>query len=209
MSDIIIVGAGNVGKALAQRLIKTGHSVTFALREGADPAPVLDSVPGAKATPGAEAAQAGQIIFIATPAAAALDAARALGDLSGKIIVDCTNPVRWEAGPVWAPPAEGSVAAQLAGALPDAHVLKGFNTFGAEFHADPALSAGPIDALLAGDSAEAKAAVRAVGERAGFSVIDAGPLRNAAVLENMAILWIHLALAGGKGRAVGFKLLGR
>lgn len=206
---IVIVGTGNVGAALAARLIKTGHTVTFALREGTDPAPIQAATPGARTALMAEAASAGDVIFLAVPDAAALPAARSLGDLEGKILVDCTNPVRWESGPVWAPPAEGSVAAQLQAALPGVHVAKAFNNFGAEFHADPTLSAGPVDTFFATDSQEARDAVRAVGEAAGFSVIDAGPLRNAAVLENVAILWIHLATVGGQGREVAFKLLRR
>jgi hypothetical protein len=51
--------------------------------------------------------------------------------------------------------------------------------------------------------------VAAIARAAGFEPIDAGPLRNAAVLENLAMLWIHLAMVGGHGRQVGFKLLGR
>jgi hypothetical protein len=88
-------------------------------------------------------------------------------------------------------------------------VVKAFNTFGAEIHADPRLSAGPADVCLAGDDADAKRIVGEIATRAGFRPIDAGPVRNAALLENLAVLWIHLALVGGQGRDVAFKLLGR
>jgi 8-hydroxy-5-deazaflavin:NADPH oxidoreductase len=131
-------------------------------------------------------------------------------EAAGALIVDCTNPVRWDGGPVWDPPSEGSVAQALAAAFPEARVVKAFNTFGAEFHADPRIDADhAIDIFMAGDDEGAKATVAAVAEKAGFVPVDAGPLRNASVVENLAILWIHLALAGGQGRDVAFKLLRR
>jgi len=142
------------------------------------------------------------------PGGVAVEAATALGDLTGKVLVDCTNPIRWDQGPVWAPPAEGSNAAALAKALPGVAVVKAFSTFGAEFHADPSLSEGPVDVQLAGD-AEGRSRVADLARHAGFCPIDAGPLRNAAVLENLAVLWIHLATVGGHGREVAFKLLSR
>ncbi len=45
--------------------------------------------------------------------------------------------------------------------------------------------------------------------KAGFTPSDVGPLRNAALLESLAVLWIHLAVKGGQGRQVAFKLLKR
>jgi hypothetical protein len=138
---------------------------------------------------------------------AAAAAVRDLRDRAGKVIVDCTNPMRWEDGPVWAPPTEGSNAAAIAAAAPGARVVKGFNIFGADFHANPTLAAGPVDVQLAGD-AEARVEVAAIARAAGFEPVDAGPLRNAAVLENLAMLWIHLAMVGGHGRQVGFQASG-
>jgi len=97
----------------------------------------------------------------------------------------------------------------VAKALPKARVLKGFNQFGAEFHLDPAIAGTKADVYLAGDDAQAKADVSEIAASAGFEPVDAGPLRNASVLENLAMLWIHLSSVGGKGRTVAFKLLSR
>ncbi|HJL18465.1 MAG TPA: NAD(P)-binding domain-containing protein [Sandaracinaceae bacterium LLY-WYZ-13_1] len=210
MTTIAMIGAGNVGGNLGARLSKAGAPVRFGVREGADAREALARcADDAEALPVREAAAAADVIFVAVPGGVAIEAAKGLGDVSGKVVVDCTNPLRFDGGPVWTPPAEGSNAAAIAAALEGARVLKGFNTFGAELHADPALSAGPVDVQLAGDDAEAKAMVSELAERAGFRPIDAGTLRNAAVLENLAVLWIHLALVGGHGREVGFKLVGR
>ena len=140
-------------------------------------------------------------MFLAVPGSAAVDVARGLAaELAGKIVVDCNNPLTWKDGPVWTPPAEGSLAAAIAKAAPGARVVKGFNTFGAEFHANPKLAGVAADVFFAGDDAEAKKTLAEVAKQAGFSPVDAGPLRNAPVLENVAMLWIHLATVGGQGR---------
>jgi predicted dinucleotide-binding enzyme len=148
-----------------------------------------------------EAAAKGDVVFLAVPGKVALEVARSLAPrLAGKVVVDCNNPLTWSEGPVWAPPPEGSLAQAIAKAAPGARVLKGFNTFGAELHAEPGLTGAPTDVFLAGDDLEAKQTVAGLAERAGFRTVDAGPLRNASVLENVAMLWIHLAMVGGHGR---------
>ena len=124
-------------------------------------------------------------------------------------IINFTNPVGWDGGPVWSPPPEGSNSAALAAALPGARVVKAFNTFGAEFHADPSLPGGPADVQIAGDDDAARQQVAAIAERSGFTPVDAGPLRNAALLESLAVLWIHLATVGGRGRNAAFRLISR
>ena len=147
----------------------------------------------------------GEIVFLAVPGSVAVDVAKSLGGaLAGKVVVDCNNPLVWKEGPVWTPPPEGSLAAAIAKAAPGARVVKGFNTFGAEFHKDPTLAGVAAQVYLAGDDADAKKAVTEVATTAGFRVVDAGPLRNAAVLENLAMLWIHLATVGGQGRNFTF-----
>lgn len=206
---IAILGAGNVGGNLGVRLAASGYSVKFGVRAGSDTKDLVARAGANAEVMGVrEATAAADIVFIATPTAVVPALVKEAG-LEGKIVVDCTNPVTWSDGPVWAPPAAGSVAAAIAEAVPGARVLKGFNTFGAEIHLDPSLGGTVADVFLAGDDVEAKKAVAAVAERAGFSPVDSGPLRNAAVLENLAILWIHLALREGHGRTWAFKKIGR
>lgn len=210
MTKVAMIGTGNVGGNLGARLSKAGVPVRFGVREGKDVSELLARCgPDAGAASPAEAAAWADVIVLAVPGRSAVEAAKGLGPLDRKIVVDATNPLRFDAGPVWAPPAEGSNAAAIAAACPGARVLKGFNTFGAELHADPATSAGPVDVQLAGDDTEAKAVVSKLCEAGGFSPIDAGPLRNAAVVETLAVLWIHVAMVGGHGRQVAFKLVGR
>jgi hypothetical protein len=207
---IAILGAGNVGGNLGTLLSRHGFFVRFGVREGSDVKDVLAKTEGkAEATSVSAAAAWADVIFLTVPAAAAVEAVQSAGDISGKVLVDCTNPVKWADGPVLAAPPEGSVTAALAKAFPNVRVVKGFSTFGAEFHSNPKLGGSSIDVQLAGDDAEAKALVSSIATRAGFTPVDAGSLRNAALLESLAVLWIHLALKGGYGRQVGFKLLKR
>lgn len=208
---IAIIGSGNVGSSLGYRLTQSGFLVRFGVREGKDISDVLNECgEGAESSSLADATRWADIVFLAVPGNAAVEVASGLAtELEGKILVDCNNLLRWDQGPVWAPPAEGSLTAAIAAAVPAARVVKGFNTFGAEFHRDPGIGDKGIDVPLAGDDGEAKDAVAQVAEAAGFRAMDAGPLRNAAVLENVAMLWIHLAMVGGQGREAAFRLVHR
>lgn len=136
-----------------------------------------------------------------------LETARGLP--AGTIVVDCTNPLRWDDGPVHPPPPEGSMAAHLAKRFPALRLIKAFNTFGAEFHERPELGSTPADLYLAGDDADARRAITELARTVGFDPVDVGPLRNAAHLESLAILWIHLATVGKRGREFAFKTLAR
>lgn len=210
MTKIAIVGAGNVGGNLGINLTKHGFDVRFGVKPGADVSELLAKCSGrAQAASVADVARWADVIVLALPAAAVVEVGLALGDVTGKVLVDTSNPLRWADGPVHAPPPEGSAAAALAKAVPAARVVKAFNTFGAELHLDPALAGGGVDVPMAGDDGAAKELVADVARKAGFTPVDAGPLRNAAVLENLAVLWIHLAMKGGHGREFGFKMIRR
>jgi 8-hydroxy-5-deazaflavin:NADPH oxidoreductase len=204
---IAIIGAGNVGGGLGTRLSNSGFPVEFGVKPGTDVSALLAACKGATAAAPVDAASRAEIVFLTLPGAVAVEVAQSLRDaLSGKVVVDCNNPLVWKEGPVWAPPAEGSMAAAIAKVAPAARVVKGFNTFGAEFHKDPNFGGAPAQVFLAADDLDAKKLLSEVAQKAGFRPVDAGPLRNASVLENLAMLWIHLATVGGHGRAFSFAM---
>jgi NADPH-dependent F420 reductase len=207
MARVAVLGAGKLGSALVERLVQAGVDVRFGVR---DPAAAARQLTGGAADVDAvrpdDAAAEAAIVLLAVPAVAAIEAVGAAGNLQGKILVDCTNPVRRDNGPVWAAPPEGSVAQALAAAFPGVTVIKGFNHFGADVVRSPELASGAVDAFFAGDNQEAKSSIIDLARRMGFRPHDAGPLRNAALLENLAILWIHLATVGGFGRTFGFRI---
>jgi predicted dinucleotide-binding enzyme len=208
---ITIVGTGNVGSALARNALRHGIAVQLAGRDLAKTqAAAAQLGAGARAVELATLREGTDLVFLTVPAEAAPAALAAAGNLAdGTIIVDCTNPLRWDNGPVHTPPAEGSTTAQLAARFPRLRMVKAFNTFGAEFHDRSELAGAPTDLYIAGDDGDAKQQLGALGETLGYTAVDVGPLRNAAHLESLAILWIHLATVGQQTRNFAFQMIRR
>jgi predicted dinucleotide-binding enzyme len=208
--SVTVVGTGNVGAALAKNLVQHGIEVGLSGRDAAKAKELAGSL-GAKARL-VEAAAVGKgvdAVFLAVPADAAGAVLEAAGGLEGVVVVDCTNPLTWDQGPVHAPPHAGSTTADLAHRFPKARVVKAWNTFGAEFHENAKLGSTNADVYFATDDADARRTVTELARTLGFEPVDCGGLRNATHLESLAVLWIHLAMVGGKGREVAFKLLKR
>ncbi|GAB4146331.1 MAG: NADPH-dependent F420 reductase [Candidatus Promineifilaceae bacterium] len=205
---ISILGAGSVGGNLGRVWTQRGHQVVFGVRDpNSDKAQRALAAAGAaaRAVPLREAAGWGEVVVIAVPWTAVPDTLAAAGELRGKIVIDTTNAIRWDNGPVKA--VNPSAAEKIAGWLPGSHVVKAFNTIGAEHMLQPDFDGEPADMFICGDDAIARATVAALARDIGFVPRDAGPLRNAALLESLGTLWIHMATAGGLGRNVAFKLL--
>ncbi|MEM7048309.1 MAG: NAD(P)-binding domain-containing protein [Acidobacteriota bacterium] len=211
MDSLAIVGVGSVGAALGERFAETGHQIVFGVRPGRDVSALLARCgEKARAIDIATACAAAPVVFLAVPHEAAVAALEGI-DLAGKIVVDCTNPVSFADGsPAWDPPPAGSMAAELAKGHPLARWVKGFSTMGAQLMRHPELAHGfATQVHLAADDVAAKEQLAKLISGAGFVPLDAGPLRNAAALENLAILWIHLAMKGDLGREWAFQTVGR
>lgn len=206
---IAIIGAGNVGGTLGRRWLKLGHEVIFGVRDvhGATAEQLRSELGGnARLTAPAEAAAASDVVVLTVPSAAAESTTSSLGDLTGKVLVDATNPV---AAGFAHGLAEGSVAERVAAVAPAAHVVKAFNTTGFNVMADPKFGAESASLFLCGDDAAAKEQVQQLAAGLGFEPVDCGPLRQARLLEHLALLWISMALAHGHGRGIAFRLLTR
>ncbi|MCB1054830.1 MAG: NAD(P)-binding domain-containing protein [Acidobacteria bacterium] len=202
MSKLAILGHGSVGKALAKRFAAVGgHQILIGSRSPAG----KNGPEGVRITSVEEACRASDVLFLAVPAEVAVETLAGC-EVDGKIVIDCTNPLKWLGRPVWDPPAAGSMAQALAEAFPGARVVKGFSTFGAAFHEDPDLCGEAVDVHLAGDDEAAKTEVADLARAAGFHPVDVGPLDNAGLLESLAILWIQLAGPGGVGRDFAFQI---
>ncbi len=199
-----VIGAGNVGGNIIRALAHANHTVTIGVR---NPDKVSDLLTETGATV-SQSAEGVDVVISTIPSAAAQDLLPTLG-LAGKVVIDASNPLGWEGGPVHNPP-EGftSGAARLQALLPDAYVIKAFNTFGAEHSLITASAERPLDHLFAGDNAEAKATVSKLLSSLNMRPIDLGPLRNAATLEHLAVAWIHLAMPAGWGRGIQLAVLG-
>jgi predicted dinucleotide-binding enzyme len=205
--NIVIVGAGNVGRALGAGWLKAGHKVTLAVRDtGSSNAAALKQQ-GFAIVAVKEAAAAADVIVLALPWAALASVVKGLGSLAGKIVIDATNPLAPDMSlAVGHNDSAGETVARLA---PGARVVKAFNTTGANNMADSGYSAGKLVMLVAGDDAQAKATTMSLAADLGFEAVDAGPLAMSRHLEPMAMVWIKLAIVQKLGRNFGFALLRR
>ncbi len=207
--NVGIIGAGAVGSNIARALVRAGHAVRVGARDTEKYADLGNELGDGVLTNVATAAAHGEVVIFAVPCAAWDGVLAATGDLAGKVVVDASNPLGFDAiGPTHRPPAGfASAAAALADRVPAARVVKAFNTFGAERNVEPIVDGRATDLQMAGDDLAAKELVASLGRDMGLDPVDVGPLRNAVLLENLAILWIHLMAKGGYGRNVGFRLL--
>jgi predicted dinucleotide-binding enzyme len=204
---IAIVGAGRVGGALAGGWVKAGHSITLGARDpsGDKVKALLHELGAALATTIAQAVAQSEIVALATPWDGAQATVQAAGDLAGKVLIDCTNPIG--AGGL-ALGHTTSGAEQIAQWAPGARVVKAFNTIGFEVMANTDFAGGKPALFLCGDDAEARQTVAGLAADLGFEPVDCGPLRLARSLEPLAALWVSLARSG-LGRQFAWALLRR
>ncbi len=205
--NLAIIGAGNVGGALGRSWARVGHRIHYGVRDpGAEKSRALaaETGGGAVAVTVRDAAAAAEVIVLATPWPAVPEAIAAAGDLTGRTVIDCTNPLRFTPG-IGLELALGfsdSGAETVARLAPGARVVKAFNTYGWENFADPRYpNAAGLQPLMfyAGDEIAAKERVAGLATEIGFEPFDAGDLRAARELEPLAMLWIRRALGAGRG----------
>jgi NADPH-dependent F420 reductase len=200
---IALIGTGNVGAALGRRFAERGHTVVYGSRnpDAADVAALVrETGRGAAAVTPAAAAARSRVVVLAVPWTAAEDVVRGLGDLTGKIVVDPTNP-RMMAADGFAdyPPLPDSNAERIARLAPGAAVVKAFSTLGAETMFDPRLAQSPVTIPVVGDDRAAKEVVAALAREIGLEAVDVGPLRHARIIEGL-----HYLRANALGGRVNF-----
>ena len=205
-----ITGSGNVGGTLGTRWAKTGHRVTFSTRGGRPEAlrQLLAGARNAGAGSVTETARESDVLLIASPWPAIQQALQSAGDLSGKIVIDATNPLLPDLSglALGSTTSAGEMVAQWARG---AKVVKALNTVGFNIMADPKFAQGRVAMFYCGDDAQAKTTVAGLIADLGFEPLDAGPLTQSRVLEPFALLWISLALQHGYGREIGFEFMRR
>jgi predicted dinucleotide-binding enzyme len=205
--NIVIVGAGNVGRALGGGWVRSGHKVTFAVRDPGKPELSELKQRGASVIPVTGGAAAGDVIVLCVPWPAVDASIKALGPMAGKVMVDATNPLTADFS--LAVGHNDSAGETVARRAPGARVVKAFNTTGFNNTADSRYTGGKLAMMVAGDDGEAKKIVLALASDLGFDAIDAGLLSMSRYLEPMAMVWIKLAIAQKMGRDFGFALLRR
>jgi hypothetical protein len=188
---IAVIGTGQVGSALGQRFAELGHRVVYGSRdpERADVQRLVAATgAGAMATTQGDAVRGAEIVVLALPWEVVEEVTRELGDLSGVIVIDPTNPRTTAADGLRDYAFDGSNAERVQTLAQGAHVVKAFNTLGAETMLDPDTAGGPVTVPLVGDDAGAKAVIAKLIEGIGLVPLDLGPLRYARILEGLHFL---------------------
>jgi hypothetical protein len=204
---IAIIGAGNVGRALATSFARAGHSVIVSSRDPEHAGAVASSTHGRVVGSNAEAAAAADVVVLAIPFSSAETVAAEIREaVRGKVVVDPTN--RMAFGPTGPTIDAGtSNAERLAAWLPDSHVVKAFNTLFASHQADPIAEGVQLDGFVAADDADARATVLELVRSVGLNPVDVGPLDRAQQLEQLAFLNIALNVTGNGSWTSGWKLV--
>ncbi|MEH6607899.1 MAG: NADPH-dependent F420 reductase [Halioglobus sp.] len=190
---IAIIGSGNVATALGPEFARQGHKIIYGSRDPAKEGVatlVAETGHGASATTPAEAVKGADIVVLAVPGMMVAQITESLGDLSGKIIIDPTNPLT--------PSGTGlkhSVATSnteiIQAAAPNAFVVKAFNTLSWKTMIEPGESGGIVSIPLVGNDEEAKNTVAQLVEGMGLEAIDVGGAENARWVEGMLILMLN------------------
>lgn len=203
--NIAFFGIGRVGSALADHLARLGHTVSITAHD-----PDSQSIKDARAKnaslvvrPVQEAVASAQVIFLATPFQANEAVLGKAGDLTGKILVDCTNPI----GPgrthgLKNETSGGEFVQKLA---PGAKVVKAFSIYGYENLADnhyPGYGELKPAMLIAGDDLDAKKTVATLCKQLGWEPVDTGDISMSLHLEHMTLLWTKMGR--GQDRGAGF-----
>jgi NADPH-dependent F420 reductase len=190
---IAVIGTGDVGGALGPAFAKQGHTIVYGSRDperGKVKKLVDKTGDQASATTPAKAAAQADIVVLAVPGLLVADITTSLGDLSGKIIIDPTNPLKRRMNRL-EHAVDTSNAEIIQAAAPGAHVVKAFNTLNWKTMVDPGSAGGPVSIPLVGDNDRAKKMVAELVSGMGLEPIDVGLLQDARWVEGMLILWIN------------------
>jgi predicted dinucleotide-binding enzyme len=206
---IAVIGIGSVGGTLGRRWAELGHGVTFGAKDPeSDKAKALVAQIGHRASLASvpEATAEAEVVVLATPWNTNADAISSAGDLSGKIVIDVTNPLKADLSGLAVGP-DTSGAEMVAKLAPGSRVYKALNQTGYENMANPMFPTGRAVMFVAGNEPAGKSVVLKLVEELGFEAIDAGDLSVARLLEPLAMLWIHLMVRRKLGRKFAFALL--
>jgi NADPH-dependent F420 reductase len=187
----IIGGTGDQGRGLAIRLASAGQHVLIGSRtveRAATAAKEIVDLVGGSVEGGTnqEVASRSDVVIVAVPYAGHADTLTSLKEeLTGRIVVDCVNPLGFDKqGPHALPVREGSAAQQAASILPGSRVTAAFHHVSAELLSDPSIETIDLDVLVLGDDRDAVRVVQALACRInGVRGVHAGRLRNAAQVE--------------------------
>ena len=190
-----VLGSGGVAKTLAAGFIAHGHQAMLGTRDRSKLESWVAQNPKATTGSFADTARFGELLVLAVKGTVAAEALRAAGaaNLSGKTIIDATNPI------ADAPPTNGvlkfftsldeSLMERLQREFPDAHFVKAFNSVGSTRMVNPEFDGGKPTMFICGNDAAAKQTVTGILDEFGWEVADMGAAEGARAIEPLCILW--------------------
>jgi 8-hydroxy-5-deazaflavin:NADPH oxidoreductase len=200
--NIAIIGSGSVGGTLAKKFSQVGHRIFLGVRNPDDEKVKEILSENITASSISEAASSAEVVIIAVKSVAAKEVGEQLGDMSSKIIIDVCNTLAADVSP-YQTTAEGFLNWTNC-----TDVVKCFNTTGANNMADPTYNGVKIDLFIAGDSKAGKELSTKLAKEIGFGEIyDMGGNDKFKLQEQLAVIWINLAMNQGYGRNIAFKVL--
>jgi hypothetical protein len=207
-----IIGSGIVAQTLGSGFLKHGHEVTLGTRDVAKLADWKAKNAGARTAGFSDAAAFGEVVLLAVPGAAALDALKLVGaNVDGKTVIDACNPVGG------GPPVNGvlsfftsltnSLMERLQQAAPNAHFVKAFNSVGVGQMVNPQFAGGKPTMFICGNDAGAKKIVQGLLDQFGWETEDMGAVEAARAIEPLCMLWCIPGVGRNDWSPHAFKLL--
>jgi len=210
-----ILGSGMVGKTLATAFLKESHAVMMGTRDTskADVMEWKSRNPSARTGSFAETAAFGELLVLATKGTITPDVIKLAGEknFSAKTVIDATNPIA-DARPVngviqFYTDINQSLMERLQKLLPDAKLVKAFNSVGNALMYKPDLSGGPPTMFICGNDDQAKLTASDILKSFGWEVEDMGKAEAARAIEPLCILWCIPGFLSNEWSNHAFKLL--
>lgn len=189
-----ILGSGDVAKALAKGFIANDHQVAFGTRDASKLAGFIAANPGTQVLSTVDAAAFGELIVLTVKGTVAETLLASVQEqVAGKVVIDTTNPIADLA------PAKGvlkyftgpneSLGERLQAKVPQARIVKAFNSVGSGFMVNPNFAGGTPTMFIAGNDDSAKATVGKILQSFGWDVADMGAIESARAIEPLCQLW--------------------
>ncbi len=196
---VAVIGTGNMGMGFANLLASANHEVAIGARDSGKAAALAERVGKGTVSGGVAAAiKLSDVLILALPFGAISDTIKKAGDLSGKVLVDISNPVTADFKGLVVGHTT-SAAEEIQALAPTARVVKGFNTIFAQLLPREARNGKTLQVFLASDDKAAKDTVTTLAASLAFEPVDAGPLSNSRFIEPIGEMNIHFGFFLGWG----------
>ncbi|WP_436100893.1 NADPH-dependent F420 reductase [Pararhizobium sp. LjRoot238] len=199
---VAVIGTGNMGSGFARAFASAGVDLVIGHRDPAKAAALAAEL-GATVEGGGigAAVRLGDIVLLALPYQAVASVLSEAGDLTGKILIDISNPITADYKELLLGHTT-SAAEEIQKVAAGAQVVKAFNTIFAGLISPEARASKKLQTFVAGDDADATAKIRELAEKLSFEAVNAGPLSNSRFLEPIGEMNIHFGFFLGMGPTV-------